>query len=252
MIRFAEPSDQDAVRSLWEKCFPDEGGFNEYFFAHFFDIRRVLLSIAEDRLCAMIQQLTYIYGACTDPDCRRQGHMARLLEYSFELDRKNGVSASALIPAEKWLFDFYRPFGYLPFFKIARGMLYREKGGILPRRLTEADTASLQEIYESSTPACHIMRSEAYWQGQIRLFNTIGAGAFGWEESGKLAAYAFCWKDFAQEAIGLTDEREQGLLLALGCDALAYAACGGAEALGCIKWHKKTDCADGYMNLMLN
>ncbi|MFR4261321.1 MAG: GNAT family N-acetyltransferase [Butyricicoccaceae bacterium] len=32
--------------------------------------------------------MTYIYGACTDPAHRRKGYMARLLERSFELDRK--------------------------------------------------------------------------------------------------------------------------------------------------------------------
>ena len=52
------------------------------------------------------REVTYIYGACTDPAHRRKGYMARLLERSFELDREAGRIASVLIPAEKWLFDF--------------------------------------------------------------------------------------------------------------------------------------------------
>ena len=36
MMRFAEKGDFPAVRALWETCFPDEGGFNDYFFAHFY------------------------------------------------------------------------------------------------------------------------------------------------------------------------------------------------------------------------
>ena len=35
--------------------------------------------------------ITYIYGACTDPAHRRKGHMARLLEHSFALDRAAGA-----------------------------------------------------------------------------------------------------------------------------------------------------------------
>ena len=31
-MRFAEKGDFPAVRALWETCFPDEGGFNDYFF----------------------------------------------------------------------------------------------------------------------------------------------------------------------------------------------------------------------------
>ena len=36
MIRSAVQSDTEAVRKLWEICFPDEGGFNDYFFAHIY------------------------------------------------------------------------------------------------------------------------------------------------------------------------------------------------------------------------
>ena len=90
MIRRAQPQDIPGIRQLWETCFPDEGGFNDYFFAHFFDCGTVLLSEEQGTLCAMVQMLpyrlltggreqeiTYIYGACTDPAHRRKGHMAR-------------------------------------------------------------------------------------------------------------------------------------------------------------------------------
>lgn len=265
MIRFAVDADGAAIRALWERCFPDEGGFNDYFFSHFFDVRRVLLSEEGSNICAMVQMLpyslringreravTYIYGACTDPTCRRQGHMARLLEHSFVQDRKVGRIASALIPAEKWLFDFYKPFGYQPFFFIKNETITAEKTGVPPHRLTKADIPQIQALYEEAAPACHMIRDSAYWQGQIDMFDALGKGVFGWFENGKLTAYAFCWEDSAQEAVGLTGERAQGLLNELGCRELAYTVCGGDTALGCIKWHETADCADGYMNLMFN
>lgn len=131
-MRFAEKGDFPVVRALWETCFPDEGGFNDYFFTHFYKEKYTLLYLEGETLVAMVQMLpyrmtvgglsreaTYIYGACTDPAHRRKGYMARLLERSFELDREAGRIASVLIPAEKWLFDFYKPFGYEPFFHIS-------------------------------------------------------------------------------------------------------------------------------------
>ena len=91
------------------------------------------------------REVTYIYGACTDPAHRRKGYMARLLERSFELDRQGGRIASVLIPAEKWLFDFYKPFGYEPFFHISRREIIRTAGEReAPRRLTSADVPALE------------------------------------------------------------------------------------------------------------
>lgn len=266
MIRFAGPQDTAAVRRLWEVCFPDEGGFNDYFFAHHFDPTVTLLSCEGDALCAMVQMLpyrletdgrkaeiTYIYGACTDPAYRRQGHMARLLEHSFALDREAGRAASALIPAEKWLFDFYRPFGYQPFFHVARRELVRQGSGEVPRRLTAADVPQLMALYEAQTISCHIARDAAYWRGQLAMFDALGRGAYGWFTGETLTACAFCWADSAQEALGLTEAQGQGLLHALGRETLAVTTCGREHALGCIKWHEEGPHAPfGYMNLMFN
>ena len=113
MIRFAEPRDTAMVRALWEVCFSDDSGFNDYFFQHQYQPQHTLLLTGDAELCAMLQMLpyrlsaaegegeiTYIYGACTAPAHRRKGCMARLLEQSFVLDQAAGRAASALIPAE--------------------------------------------------------------------------------------------------------------------------------------------------------
>ena len=98
MIRFAEQRDLPAIYSLWETCFPDEGGFNGYFFSHLYEPQHTLLLMQENTLCAMLQMLpytlsvngepreiTYIYGVCTHPAHRRRGYAAELLERSFAL-----------------------------------------------------------------------------------------------------------------------------------------------------------------------
>lgn len=59
MIRFAEQRDLPAIYSLWETCFPDEGGFNGYFFSHLYEPQHTLLLMQENTLCAMLQMLPY-------------------------------------------------------------------------------------------------------------------------------------------------------------------------------------------------
>lgn len=265
MIRRARKTDVPQIRRLWETCFPSADGFNDYFFAFIFDCDTVLLSEQDSTLCAMLQMLpyrlrtdgdtvdvTYIYGACTDPAFRRQGHMARLLEASFEIDCASGKAASALIPAEPWLFDFYRPFGYEPFFTIDRRVITRTATGVPPRRLTKADIPQLAALYDRLAPACRIERDAAYWRTQFWLFDIVGAGVFGWFTDGALDGFALCWTGGVQEAFGLTPAREQGLLAALGLSSCTVMGCGDGAALGCIKWYDKREASRGYMNLMLN
>ena len=132
MIRFAAQADLPAIRELWEQCFPDDTGFNPYYFRHHFSLEHTLLYLVNSTVAAMVQMLpytlqlgqdlsaaaTYIYGACTHPGYRRQHLMSQLLTESFALDRAQGRAASMLIPQEDWLFDFYRPFGYQPLFSV--------------------------------------------------------------------------------------------------------------------------------------
>jgi len=255
-IRVAEPQDTPAVRQLWETCFPDPSGFNAFFFREGYYVPAFTLLLEEEgTLCAMTQMLpchlrmtggsgtplevaaTYIYGACTAPAFRRRGYMAALLRYSFARDQQAGRAASLLIPAEPWLFDFYRPFGYESFFTIEQHTVTSDAGGddsalpnggeqastpLLPRRLTPSDIPALAARYEAVPAACRMCRTATDWTALLRLFDTLGKGAYGWFEAGRLTAYAFCWADNAQEAIGLTPQQEQGLLCILACDSLTY------------------------------
>lgn len=266
MIRFAQKDDLEEIRTLWELCFPDEGGFNPYFFTHFFECTKTLLLIENKQLCAMVQMLpyqlycqhetqdiTYIYGACTHPKHRRKGYMAQLLEYSFSLDRAAGRAASALIPAERWLFDFYKPFGYEPFFYIRRQEVKKTvSSGQVPQRLSDVDIPQIAALYKQFMPTYHIVRDEGYWKKQLAMFDKLGEGAYGWWENGRLAAYAFCWENEAQEALGMTPARAQGLITTLGQETVSYVENGDDTALGCIKWYADNKASSGYMNLMLN
>ena len=124
---------------------------------------------------------------------------------------------------------FTGPSAIEPFFHVERRELRGRGAAIAPRRLTRADIPQLAALYDALTPACRIARDEAYWRGQLALFDALGAGAYGWFAGETLTAYAFCWADNAQEALGLTEAQEQGLLQALGRDTLAVTGGRGAD-----------------------
>ena len=81
-----------------------------------------------------------------------------------------------------------------------------------PRRLTSADVPALAALYDKLVPKCRIERDTAYWNAQLALFDTLGAGVYGWFKDGTLTGYAFCWEDNAQELLGADDAQLQGLL----------------------------------------
>ncbi len=266
MIRFAETDDLPDIRSLWETCFPDESGFNEYYFKNIFKLDNTLVLKNTDGLEAMLQMLpyfmavgekvqkiTYIYGACTSPEHRKKGCMAKLLERSFELDKEYGHTASVLIPQHEWLFGFYKKFGYEPFFKVSKETVFsKETEYELPTKLQVKATHELQKLYEKLVSPCHILRSPAEWRKQIALFEALGKGVYGWLENGKLSGYVFCYGDSVQEAFGMTEKRYQGLLRELKTDRLECVSYGVKDFLGSIKWYKTEKSVSGYMNLMFN
>ncbi len=279
MIRFAVQSDFEEIRALWEICFPDDTGFNDYFFAHVFALDTVVLYELDGRIAAMVQMLpycvqingetvpaTYIYGACTHPDFRRRHLMSQLLEWSFAYDKEHGVQASMLIPQEKWLFDFYRPFGYVPAFALSM-VEYQEVERVQHiglRKMTDADLSACSELYLAKTAdyPLTVVRTLEQWQAQLMLFESFGAGAFVWEAQGNLRGYAFVWEEedgiWAQELICREDAQQSAFVSALAAltQVSAVRACVpdiNGTLLGCIKCYGERSIAqNGYMNLMYN
>ncbi len=273
MIRFAEERDTSAVRALFDQCFPDESGFNAYFFDRLYRPEQTLLYEQGNTLCAMVQMLpyqlfiggtegtaTYIYGACTHPEHRRKHFMAQLLEASFEEDRRMRRCASLLIPQEEWLFQFYRPFGYIPVFGLERKIVLQEKA---PSTEVQplGNWCEANELYTKKTISepCRIIRSEADWKAQLALFQSLGAGAFGLYEKDKLSAYAFVWREkdgyMAQELLAQDARCEallvQALLRHFGSQQMAYYTVGSGQMLGCLKPYQAAP-ERGYINLMFN
>lgn len=65
----------------------------------------------------------YIYAVATDPRYRGRGISTKLLEYTHDYLRKNGVRLSVLSPAKGELFNFYQKRGFESEFFIGSALL---------------------------------------------------------------------------------------------------------------------------------
>lgn len=276
-IRFATSKDTWDVQALWELCFPSTDGFNKYYFEKLYHPEYNLLLIQNNRLCAMTQMLpyslqtgnknepvTYIYGACTHPEFRRQHLMDHLLHRTFKIDCENGRSASILIPQEEWLFSFYKQFGYHDrFFITSTSLKFQQTDRDCEIKLMrEEDLAQLDQIYHQFISSeSYICRPYSFWKDQLNLFQTCGAGAFcAWAE-GHIVGYAFAWN--VSEELWLQEcvcqlEWENAMnnrLLALFNKAVGRMSgprYSEKKHLGCIRRYDDMEQPEGYMNLMLN
>lgn len=130
---------KEKVKALWKLCFDDTEEFIEMYFTLRYKNERNVAIESGDEVISALQMLpypmsfcntmidtSYISGACTHPDFRSKGAMRQLLSQAFARMLQNGVYISTLIPAERWLFDYYARMGYAPVFH------YSSKEFILP------------------------------------------------------------------------------------------------------------------------
>lgn len=264
--------------SLWEKCFPDDSGFNEYFFSNIYKPEYNLLLLKDNFLCSMAQMLpyeminkqniesvTYIYGACTHPDYRRQHLMDRLLKKSFEIDKQNNKFATILIPQEKWLFDFYKPFGYKPMLnikKISHSNYLAFNKELFIKEVNLNDIDKMNEFYNKHiSNGLFIKRDYNEWEKQINMFKNCGGHVLNIYDKEILVCYTFVWlyKDhFWCQEIVFEKGYENDCIANLqnkfknpNCIISGFQF-GQSEQLGCIYKYDLKDISSGYINLMLN
>jgi len=83
--------------------------------------------------CGEEISVAYISGACTLPSEQGKGLMRKLLQESFEEMKRRNIALTALIPAEKWLFNYYRSQGYTETFEFSL-KIYTRHDYIEPER----------------------------------------------------------------------------------------------------------------------
>lgn len=116
---------KEQVSTLWQTVFHDTDEFVNLYFNRVYKSENTLVIEKEGRLVSMLQMIpyemkvdettlscAYICGVCTHPSEQGKGYMKALMKQAMDTMRERGFAVTTLIPAEPWLFDFYKRFGY--------------------------------------------------------------------------------------------------------------------------------------------
>ncbi|TGY62369.1 GNAT family N-acetyltransferase [Parabacteroides distasonis] len=113
------------IVNLWRTCFRDSEAFISLYFDRVYKDENTMTIEKDGKIVSALQivpytmtylgneiSVGYISGACTAPEERGQGLMRELLQKTFEEMERREIAISTLIPADPWLFDYYREQGY--------------------------------------------------------------------------------------------------------------------------------------------
>lgn len=273
MLRFADEYDLNEILDIWNDSFKDEEKFTRWFFSHIYSCTDTIVNEQDMKIISCLQRLpfiikgigkaSYIYGACTLPEQRGNGYMKELLQWSEKLDRKQGNSASFLIPASESLYDYYRQYGFDKVFYINEKE-YHLTDNKCPYFFCEAkktDAIKMKKLYDETLSGKNrISRTEDFFIHQIDLFRYTGGNVFLILDEERVMGYAFYSggeKPYIQELVA-KDEKCCELL----CNEVmkhyksqsinAVTLDDNIKPLGLIKLYDEEYKADYKINLMFN
>lgn len=150
------------IFDLWKAAFGDSNKFMKMYFERVYrdeyamvieDNKHVLSSLLmlpyTMMFCGEEISVAYISGACTLPSEKGKGLMKQLLQHSFAEMRERDIALTALIPAEKWLFNYYRSQGYTEVFEYSL-KVYTHHEYIEPERdlqVVQQDENLTEEVF---------------------------------------------------------------------------------------------------------
>ncbi|MCD8158766.1 MAG: GNAT family N-acetyltransferase [Clostridiales bacterium] len=266
MIKYAEKSDTEELKRLFNVCFPGEESFCSWIFENIYKPENTLIDVKDGVLRGSAMELpykikgigdvTYLYAVGTFPEFRGKGICGNIINYSRENDSRKGRAASVLIPGNKSLFEFYRRLGY------------RESSFVSERRFTAEDIDSsgfctgncrpsdLIKVYEKKPfRKKYIIRNEEYFERQLNMFGKFGGNCQGLYDESGLISYCFYsvenGKILFDEIMGDKKEilasrilKETGFKEGIGREP------GLGRPIGMAYFYEKN--YDFYMNLMFN
>lgn len=147
---------------LWKTAFGDSDKFLHLYFDSVYRDENALVIEKEGEILSSLQMLpytmtfcgeeidvAYISGACTLPSEQGKGLMKQLLEEAFDEMRRRNIALTVLIPAEKWLFNYYRSQGYTEAFEFSLKVYTRHEYIVPEQDLTvlQTDDNPGEDIY---------------------------------------------------------------------------------------------------------
>lgn len=235
---------KEQVKALWKLCFEDSEEFVEmYFKLRYKNEVNVAIQSGDEVIsalqmlpypmtfCGEMIQTSYISGACTHPDFRSKGVMRELLSQSFARMLRNGIQFSTLIPAEPWLFDYYKHMGYATVFQYSvKEMTLPE---FIPSKEIAVNTVSKpqDEVYSylnkklSERPCC-IQHSAEDFQVIMADLPISGGNLFVAKQANEIRGIAIIYKRenciIINELLAEDKDTEYSLLFAIkqytGCN----------------------------------
>jgi hypothetical protein len=137
---------KEQIIDLWKDAFGDSDAFMHLYFDSVYRDENALVIEKEGKILSALQMLpytmffcgeeisvAYISGACTALSEQGKGFMKQLLQDAFREMQRRNIALTALIPAEKWLFDYYRSQGYTEVFEYSL-KVYTRQEYILPAK----------------------------------------------------------------------------------------------------------------------
>jgi GNAT superfamily N-acetyltransferase len=137
---------KEQVIDLWKDAFGDPDAFMRLYFNNVYRDENALVIENEGKILSSLQMLpytmtfcgeeisvAYISGACTASSEQGKGLMKQLLQDAFHEMRQRNIALSALIPADKWLFNYYRSQGYTEVFEFSV-RVYTRQEYVLPEK----------------------------------------------------------------------------------------------------------------------
>ena len=118
--RWAGPAELPALQDLWTRCFGDGPEVSGAFWEHFPPEAHTRI-VDRDGIAAMASWMpvtlegeagAYVYAVATAPERRGRGLCRALMGELEDALAEQGMSFSALCPAEPALYDFYARMGY--------------------------------------------------------------------------------------------------------------------------------------------
>ena len=150
------------IMDLWRKSFDDSEAFIQLFFDRVYKDENALIIEKDGKVISALQILpytmtyygteisvSYVYGACTAPEERGLGWMRKLVGEAFDVMKKRDVALTVIIPADSWLFDYYRELGYTDAFDYSEDTYIRSDIPVYEPFLTVVppEVPSTEDLY---------------------------------------------------------------------------------------------------------
>lgn len=202
---------KEQAKALWNMCFNDSENFTElYFRKRYTDYNTIGLS--EDGAMATVMQLlpypfhlfnrqlpsAYVSGACTNPEYRNKGLMSKLLKKGLNSLNDTGIPICTLIPANDWLYGYYRHSGFeTVFFNTTTSFDFKKKISTEQYSLIVEDTYS-PKAYEflekclTSYP-CSILHTKDDYEVILEDLRLANGKVFLLSEFGQVVAIAIAY-----------------------------------------------------------